>query len=76
MAHGLQGDPIGAIIYFVPFFFVLNAALLFIGARSRSRSVTLPALIGVAVLANGLQGYVYPDRAGAGRAGGIRRSRP
>ena len=59
MRTGFKAVQLGAIIYFVPFFFVLNPALLLIGTPQEIISVTVSAIIGVAVLANGLQGYIY-----------------
>jgi len=59
MRTGLKAVQLGAIIYFVPFFFVLNPALLMIGAPGEIAAVLVAALLGVAILAAGLQGYVY-----------------
>ena len=59
MRTGLKAVQLGAIIYFVPFFFVLNPALLMIGTPGEIAAVLVAALLGVAILAAGLQGYVY-----------------
>ena len=59
MRTGLKAMHLGAIIYFVPFFFVFNPALLLIGDALEIVLVTLAALVGVAVVAAGLQGHGY-----------------
>ena len=59
MRTGFKSMQQGAIIYFVPFFFVYNPALLMLGGPVEVVAVALSALVGVAVLANGLQGYLY-----------------
>lgn len=72
MRTGLKAMHLGAIIYFVPFFFVFNPALLLIGEAVEIVAVTVAALVGVAVLAAGLQGHGYiagplpPGAAGLG----------
>ncbi len=70
MRTGLKAVQLGAIIYFVPFFFVLNPALLLIGETGEIIGVTVSALVGVAVLASALQGYVYGIGRLPGRASG------
>ena len=59
MRTGFKSMQLGAIIYFVPFFFVYNPALLMLGSPVEVVAVAVSALVGVAVLANGLQGYLY-----------------
>ena len=48
---------IGSIIYFIPFFFVLNPAFVLQGPWWESLLVTLSAGIGVIFICGGLQGY-------------------
>lgn len=59
MRTGLKAMELGTIIYFVPFFFVFNPALLLIGEPLEIVLVTAAALFGVAVTAAGLQGHAY-----------------
>ena len=54
---------IGTVIYFIPFFFVLNPALLLQGPWSEILVVVATALIGILLVSAGLQGYLI----GAGR---------
>ena len=55
---GLEAMRLGSIIYFLPFFFVLNPALIFHGAPLEILLEVTTALIGVTLLAAGLQGYL------------------
>jgi TRAP-type uncharacterized transport system fused permease subunit len=59
MRTGFKAMELGAIIYFVPFFFVFNPALLLIGEPLEIVLVSLAAIAGVGVLAAGLQGHTY-----------------
>ena len=65
MQAGLEAMRLGTIIYFIPFFFVFNPALLLFGTPLEVITVVITALIGVIILAAGLQGYLL----GAGRVG-------
>lgn len=55
---GLQSVRLGAAIYFVPFVFVLNPALLLKGEPGTVALSIVAALLGVALIASALQGYV------------------
>ena len=57
METGLQAMKIGSIIYFVPFFFVMNPSLVLQGSLSDFAMHFSTALIGVALVCSGLQGY-------------------
>ncbi|MBO6559723.1 MAG: TRAP transporter fused permease subunit, partial [Nisaea sp.] len=65
MAAGLEAMRLGSIIYFVPFFFVLNPALIGEGSWTEVLVVLATAIFGVYLLGGALQGYV----AGFGRLG-------
>ena len=58
MQTGFEAMRLGTIIYFIPFFFVFNPALLLLGEASEILIVCTTALLGVLVLAGGLQGYL------------------
>jgi len=58
MAAGLEAMRLGSIIYFVPFFFVLNPALIGEGSWSEVTVVFATAVFGVYLLGSALQGYV------------------
>ena len=49
---------LGAIIYFVPFFFVFNPALLLQGSWLENLQALSTALVGVALVSAALQGYL------------------
>jgi len=55
---GLQAMRLGTIIYFVPFFFVLNPALIGIGTPMEVIVVFGAAILGVVLISGGLQGYL------------------
>ena len=57
-AIGFQAVRLGAIIYIVPFFFVLNPALILKGTPAEVIEVLITAFPGVALIASALQGYV------------------
>ncbi len=59
MRTGLEAMKLGTIIYFVPFFFVLDPGLIMQGEPLHIMYVFGCALLGVIVLSQGLQGYVY-----------------
>ena len=58
MRAGLEAMRLGAIIYFVPFFFVFNPALLLQGSPMENIQAFSTALIGVALVSAALQGYL------------------
>ena len=58
MQTAVQAMVLGTVIYFIPFFFVFNPALLMQGAWSEILVVLVTAIIGITILANGLQGYL------------------
>ena len=63
METGFEAMRIGTVIYFIPFFFVFNPALLLQGAWSEIAIVVTTAMIGILFVSAGLQGYLI----GAGR---------
>ena len=58
MATGFEAMRLGSIIYFIPFFFVLNPALILHGTLYGIVMVFTTAVIGVVLIAGALQGYV------------------
>jgi len=58
MATGMQAMKIGAIIYFVPFFFVMNPSLVLQGEFMDFLGHIVTAAIGIAFVCGGLQGYL------------------
>jgi TRAP transporter 4TM/12TM fusion protein len=70
MRAGWEAMRLGTIIYFIPFFFVLNPALLLQGEFGEIFLMTSTALLGVVIIAAGLQGYLIGfGRLGEGKAG-------
>jgi TRAP transporter 4TM/12TM fusion protein len=65
MQVGLQSMRLGAAMYFVPFFFVLNPALILRGTPWEIVVVVGTAVAGIALIAAALEGYVV----GIGAAG-------
>jgi TRAP transporter 4TM/12TM fusion protein len=59
MRTGVEAMKLGTIIYFVPFFFVLDPGLIMDGTPLHILKVTGNAVLGVIILATGLQGYLY-----------------
>jgi len=55
---GLQSMRLGSSMYFVPFFFVLNPALILRGDASEVLIVVLTAIIGIMFIASALEGYL------------------
>jgi TRAP transporter 4TM/12TM fusion protein len=55
---GFQAMRLGTIIYLIPFFFVLNPALILKGPWSEVAAVIATAFIGVWLIAGALQGYL------------------
>jgi TRAP-type uncharacterized transport system fused permease subunit len=66
MTTGLEAMRLGSIIYFVPFFFVLNPALIGRAPAFEVLIVLITALIGIALIGGALQGYMW----GIGRLDG------
>jgi len=58
MRAGFAAMRLGAIIYFVPFFFVFNPALLLQDTALENMMALSTALVGVALVAGALQGYL------------------
>lgn len=58
MQTGLEAMRLGSIIYFVPFFFVLNPALIGNGTASEVIIVFSTAVLGIWIISSGLQGYL------------------
>jgi len=59
MKTGFEAMRLGSIIYFVPFFFVLNPALIGQGPMGEIALVLSTAIVGIVLIASGLQGYLY-----------------
>lgn len=66
MHTGIEAMRLGTIIYFIPFFFVLNPALVGQGSMPEIFGVLATAIVGVLLLSAALQGYLL----GIGRLGG------
>ena len=58
---------LGSSMYFVPFFFVLNPALILRGEASDIVMVVMTAIVGIALIASALEGYLV--RVGTMRTG-------
>ena len=58
MRTGFEAMRLGSVIYFIPFFFVLNPALIMQGSAEQVLTVTATAVVGVILLASALQGYL------------------
>ena len=58
MRTGFEAMRLGSIIYFLPFFFVLNPALVLHGPVIEIIIECVTAVVGVTLLASGLQGYL------------------
>ncbi|MEZ5910295.1 MAG: TRAP transporter fused permease subunit [Hyphomicrobiaceae bacterium] len=59
MRTGFEAMRLGSIIYFVPFFFVLNPALIGRGSGMEVALVLSTAMLGITLIAGGLQGYLF-----------------
>jgi len=57
MKTGWESMWVGSIIYFIPFFFVLNPSLVLQGDAWESLYLTVTALIGTLFVCGGIQGY-------------------
>jgi TRAP-type uncharacterized transport system fused permease subunit len=58
METGFQAMKLGSVIYFIPFLFVLNPALILQGTWDEILMVLPQAIVGVALIAGGMQGYL------------------
>ncbi|HEX5613111.1 MAG TPA: TRAP transporter permease [Burkholderiales bacterium] len=58
MKTGWESMRVGSIIYFIPFFFVMNPAFVLQGAWTEALYLTLTAGIGIIFICGGLQGYL------------------
>ncbi|MZR31417.1 TRAP transporter permease [Sneathiella litorea] len=58
MRTGFEAMRLGSIIYFVPFFFVLDPAFIFRGELSQTAILFVSAVAGVVLIASSLQGYL------------------
>lgn len=58
MRVGMESMRLGAIIYFIPFFFVFNPAMLLQGSFMEIAPVLVTAVIGVTLVSGALQGYL------------------
>lgn len=58
MRVGLEAMRLGSIIYFIPFFFVFNPAMMLQGSITDILPVVVTALIGVTLVSGALQGYL------------------
>lgn len=58
MRVGVESMRLGAIIYFIPFFFVFNPAMLLQGTFMEILPVLVTAVIGVTLVSGALQGYL------------------
>ncbi len=66
MKTGMEAMRLGSIIYFIPFFFVLNPALIGRGSLPEIAIVLSTAVAGITLICAGLQGYLW----GVGRIDG------
>jgi TRAP transporter 4TM/12TM fusion protein len=57
MQTGWESMRVGSIIYFIPFFFVLNPAFVLQGPLLETLFLTLTALVGIVFICGGIQGY-------------------
>jgi TRAP transporter 4TM/12TM fusion protein len=58
MKTGFEAMRLGSIIYFVPFFFVLDPAFILQGELSKTALLFVSAVAGVVLVASALQGYL------------------
>ena len=56
---GFEAMRLGSVIYFVPFFFVLNPALIGRGEFGEIITVLSFTILGIVLIAAGMQGYLY-----------------
>ena len=62
METGFQAMRLGSVIYFIPFLFVLNPALILQGSVPEVALVITQALVGVVLIAGAIQGYLIGVR--------------
>ncbi|MEO7854601.1 MAG: TRAP transporter large permease subunit [Rubrivivax sp.] len=70
MAVGLQSVRLGSVMYIVPFFFVLNPALILRGSTLDIVIVVSTAVLGIVLIASALEGYLLGVGALRGSAAG------
>ena len=58
MATGFEAMRLGSIIYFIPFFFVLDPAFIWQGPIEQTALVVSKAMVGIVFIAGALQGYL------------------
>ncbi|MEM8814017.1 MAG: TRAP transporter fused permease subunit [Pseudomonadota bacterium] len=58
ISAGLEAMRLGSVIYVIPFFFVLNPALIGAGAPAEVAITFAKAIVGVWLIGSGMQGYV------------------
>lgn len=74
MQAGFSAMRLGSIIYFIPFFFVLEPALILEGGLIEITVILVSAVIGVALIAAATQAYLIGfGRLGSGTMGGVSR---
>jgi TRAP-type uncharacterized transport system fused permease subunit len=71
MRTGMEASRLGSAIYVVPFFFVLNPALILRGSTTDILFVVATALIGIVLIGSALQGYLVGVGIMRGNAQGI-----
>ncbi|MDG1026042.1 MAG: TRAP transporter fused permease subunit [Gammaproteobacteria bacterium] len=68
LATGFKAMRLGSVIYFIPFFFVLEPALILSGTSRETLFATIKVIVGIILIAGTLQRYVlgvgFLDRAG------------
>ena len=57
MKTGWESMRVGSIIYFIPFFFVMNPAFVLQGPLAETLYLTVTAALGIALICGGIQGY-------------------
>ena len=58
MKTGFQAMRLGIVIYFIPFFFVFNPALVLQGSIFETSYLLLLCLLGIILIAGGMEGYL------------------
>lgn len=58
MRTGFVSMQLGSIIYFIPFFFVMDPALLLQGTPVEIFTAVVTAIVGIVIVSGGLQGYL------------------
>ena len=71
MRTGLEASRLGMAIYIVPFFFVLNPALILHGTWGEVALVVATALVGIVLIGSALQGYLVGVGAMRGNLQGV-----